>query len=399
MTVRRAARALAAALALLTAAPAATQPAEGDAAARLRAFAERMQQQAAARRGLTPEAQAERARLLSQAEGALARAEPVEAAALFDRASMMRHAADAELGLVRTYMQAGEYRRAVTFAAHAAGAHPDTPAGAGLYAWLLHVGGQRQPASALLQRALERVPGDAVLEATGALLESPAPAPHHVLLQPPARFAPFSPDSAALPAAAQVVASGLLLNDGQTVLAPAVPLGNARRLWLRNGLGEATPATLLRALPDTGLAVLALERPLGRSRAGHLVPERDAFPGSPGYAIEYSAAADTTPAWPLLRIGFLGRATSVPSVYELGITTPQGPRGGPVFDAAGRLVGIAVAPDEPDARDRLVLASRLAQALGAPLGPSAAAAPTERKPVDEIYEQALAITVQVIVER
>jgi hypothetical protein len=70
-----------------------------------------------------------------------------------------------------------------------------------------------------------------------------------------------------------------------------------------------------------------------------------------------------------------------------------------VFDAAGRLVGIAVAPDEPDARDRLVLASRLAQALGAPLGPSAAAAPTERKPVDEIYEQALAITVQVIVER
>lgn len=390
------ARALAGGLAALAVGAASAQSAGEDAAARLRKFSERMQEQAAARAGPSPEAQAERERLLLQAEAALARAEPAEAASLFDRASMIRHAADAELGLVRTYMQAGEYRRAVTFAAHAAGAHPDTPAGTGLYAWLLLLGGQRHPANDILRRARERAPDDAVLTATDALLQSAAPSPVGLLLEPPARFAPFSPGSTSIPAAAQAVASGVLLSGGQRVLAPAASVGDKRQVWLRNGLGKVAAARAVRVLPGLGLVLLDLEQPLASDGLAHRIPERDAFPGSPGFAIEFSGAAEATPAWPLLRIGFLGRPTATPSIYELGIATPRGPRGGPVFDHAGRLVGVAVA-DAASATNRLVLVSRLAEEIGAPLGTPVPAAPTERKPVDEIYEQALATTVQVIV--
>ncbi|MCX8507747.1 MAG: HutD family protein, partial [Rhodobacteraceae bacterium] len=46
---------------------------------------------------------------------------------------LIRHEAVAEWGLVRSWMQAGEYRRALAFSAHAAGAHVDVIEGAGLH--------------------------------------------------------------------------------------------------------------------------------------------------------------------------------------------------------------------------------------------------------------------------
>ncbi len=51
-------------------------------------------------------------------------------------------------------MQAGEYRRALSFGAHAAGAHRDFPAATALYAWLLYVGGQDAFAARRLDAAL-----------------------------------------------------------------------------------------------------------------------------------------------------------------------------------------------------------------------------------------------------
>ena len=55
----------------------------------------------------------------------------------------MLHAPDTEAAQVRAHMQAGDYRRALAFGAHAASAHRrDWPAGTALYAWLLQAGGQ-----------------------------------------------------------------------------------------------------------------------------------------------------------------------------------------------------------------------------------------------------------------
>src|SRR5262245_50357527 len=91
-----------------------------------------------------------RAEMLARGEEALQRGEVDLAGDLFTQAGFIKHAADAEIGLVRAYMQAGEYRRALNFAAHTAGAHPD-PAGKAIYAQLLDAGGQDAIAARLVK--------------------------------------------------------------------------------------------------------------------------------------------------------------------------------------------------------------------------------------------------------
>ena len=65
------------------------------------------------------------ARVLAEGEQRLAAGDAAGAEAAFDRAAGAAHDHDVEISLVRAYMQAGDYRRALAFAAHAAGAHGD----------------------------------------------------------------------------------------------------------------------------------------------------------------------------------------------------------------------------------------------------------------------------------
>ncbi|MBX3623069.1 MAG: hypothetical protein KF891_24130, partial [Rhizobacter sp.] len=60
--------------------------------------------------------------LVHQADEALARGDPGAAQALFEQAAALEHAARIEVGWVRARLQAGGYRQALAFAAHAAGA-------------------------------------------------------------------------------------------------------------------------------------------------------------------------------------------------------------------------------------------------------------------------------------
>jgi hypothetical protein len=76
---------------------------------------------------LSIEQKIQRDALLKIGEKALAGLDIERAYQYFERASLMQHAADAEMGLVRTAMQQGAYRRALAFAAHVAGAHLDSP--------------------------------------------------------------------------------------------------------------------------------------------------------------------------------------------------------------------------------------------------------------------------------
>ena len=256
-------------------------------------------------------------------------------------------------------MQAGEYRRALALAAHIAGGHPDTPDGAALYAQLLDIGGLREVAARVL-------PPQAA--------QAAAP-----------RFGPASPESAILPRDARVASSGVLVGDGRAALASAAALRGAQRLWVRNGLGALSAATLQR-VDDLDLAVLLLEQPL-TATAAQLAP-RDAHPGSAAFAVEYPAAADASPAWPALRAGFVGKPIAGTKAGRLGIDLPPGPRGGPVFDAAGRLCGIAVSGE------RLLPVSFLRPQIA---GSNREAADGVKLNAEEIYERSLGVTLQVIV--
>ncbi|MEO6321243.1 MAG: hypothetical protein ABIR56_11215 [Polaromonas sp.] len=248
-----------------------------------------------------------------------------DALAAFDRAALILHAADTEMALVRSHMQSGDYRRALVFGAHTAGAHLDVLGGAALYAWLLHLGGRGEIAQRLVGQAL----------------------------------------------------------------------GRSGAVWLRNGLGQLSRARPRQRLPALGQALLQLDTTLPVADTVWMAPA-DAYPGSVGYAVEYVAAPDATPAWPLLRTGFIGPVQGDKRL--LGIGMPPGPRGGPVFDAGGRLAGLA-SPGRPGQADQLVTASQLRKALGdARLPPPPAGAQTHGS-IDSIYETSLRVSLQLITPR
>jgi hypothetical protein len=334
----------------------------------------------------------ERTRLLANAEAALARSDIATAQQAFERAALIAHAADTEMGLVRTSMQAGQYRRALAFGAHTAGTHLDAVGGAALYAWLLQMGGQDAPAKRMLADALARSPDHPLLMATQKQLMSGHPLAQEALLQAPVRMAPYGPQTG-LPRSARVAGSGVLFDQGKRVLVPLATLRSSHRLWVRNGLGQLVMAQLEKKFADLNVATLKLSHALAMGAPLPLA-DKDAFAGSVGFAVEYTPAPNATPQWPVLSTGFLGEPSADGKTRALGITLTAGPRGGPVFDQMGRFVGMALASGS--GKNQWVTASQLYTAVGESLGEIANAPAHDRMPIDTVYELALHNTVQII---
>ena len=411
MIVVPSARPVAAALlsaALLTSA--ASSFAANDADAKLRQLMAQARQPASAAstpavRSISPEQLKEKAQLLATGEAALARIDLDAAQQAFDSAASIQHAADTEMALVRTYLQGGQYRRALASGAHTAGAHLDVVAGSALYAWLLNAGGQTAMGQRLLDEAEARIPNNPVVRGVQQQWRSGLPLATGVLLNLPTRLAPYS-SGAALPAKARVVGSGVLLAGGRHALVPLALLpAKAAPIWVRNGLGQAVAAQLNTRLPHAGVALLQLDTALPVAD-DVWVAANEAFPGSAGFALEYTPAPTAQAAWPVLRSGFVGGLPPTPASADdrlLGIDMPSGPRGGPVFDAGGRLIGRALAGQQAPllvtARVLRRELARVAPAEPASLGPPPPADLQRRKPVDAIYETALKTTLQLITLR
>lgn len=339
---------------------------------------------------------AERQRLAEAGESALKRGDSVAAERAFDDAARIVHSADIEMGLVRSHMQAGDYRRALAFASHAAGAHRNVPAGAALYGWLLHIGGQGVVARRQLDDALQAFPADAALTQARALVDQAQPVPSGALLLPPLRLAPYATPMA-FAQGARVVGTALLLGDGNLAVVPAATVRAATQVWVRNALGHTVAADVLPG-PDPRFVTLRLAVPLPAPPVVP-APPRDPFAGSPAYMLEFAPSDNAGAAWPLLRQGFFGRHLADPGDRLLGIDLPPGPRGGPVFDAFGRIVGLAV--PGVDGRDRLASTETGARAAMSSPAVSAASAAgvslgAERAPVDMLYELGMRLALQVL---
>jgi hypothetical protein len=99
----------------------------------------------------------------------------------------------------------------------------------------------------------------------------------------------------------------------------------------------------------------------------------------------------------LLRHGFLGTPVDDGRDRELGITLPDGPHGGAVFDASGALTGIAISGRH--GTSVLLPASRIRQALGERFGPVAPPTSGPRIAIEQVYENAMHVTLQVLTAR
>lgn len=336
---------------------------------------------------VTPERLREREALLTQAELLLSRLEVAEALARFEQAALILHAADTEMGIVRCYMQSGDYRRALAFGAHTAGAHLDVVGGTALYAWLLHLGGQEAVAAQLLATALARSPEQPLLSQVKGELAKPWPHTAAPLLQAPVRLAPYAGSE---PARARVVSAATLVRQGRFALVPSAALKPGARYWVRNGLGATVAARPTQRGPRrAGLAELELASALPAPDNG--VAPASPFPGSMGIAFGYQAQPDAGPSWPMLKAGFVGAATQVAGERRLGIGLPADARGGPVLDAWGRLTGVSLAGPQGG------LLASVAPLFAAP-GAAAPApdGPAPRPSVDAMYEIGLKQALQLL---
>ena len=343
----------------------------------------------------------ERAAQLDAAEAALVRGDTEAALAGFERAAGMLHAPDTEMGLVRSQMQAGQYRRALAFAAHTAGAHLEAPAASALYAWLLRIGGQEAYARQVLDAAIKRSPGDDVVNATQRAFDAAPSLASGALLERPHRMAPHPltyAGSTPVAPRARTLASAVLLGDGRFALASAGDLKAARRLWVRNGMGQTTAAVIDRAFTDSGLVLLALERALPGSAQLAVAP-RDPFAGSPGFVIDFAASTDATPQWPMLHAGFFAGGAAG-ATRALGIATSTGSSGAAVFDAGGRWVGVTLPSAADSTAPRWLPLSQLRGLLGdlLPTPLASGSATPARIGADEAYERSLPLVLQVLVE-
>nr|WP_295084980.1 hypothetical protein [uncultured Roseateles sp.] len=362
-------------------------------------------------KGQNPPLLAERLALLEGARLALSLGQSQQALQQLERAALMSHDADTEMLMVLALLQAGEFRNALNFASHTAGAHKDEPEALALYAWLQALSGQAAYAARIVAAGLQRLPQEAHLRAMQPLIQqllegrwtdtsTPRPGP-------PAF-------GAALPKQAQALGSGLLLNEGRQALL-ALPDGglawaNGRPLWLRNGLGQTQMAQLSRSQSSTsadstlaalGLNLLNLETPM--TPPAGLPPlscaARDAFAGSPVAAMLYLPDTSSGTAWPAMQLGFVGRPGLVPGQPGLDIALPAQVSAGPVFDQAGRWIGFAQrsgqgsAPGQSEGSSLLPL-SAVAAALAPLLDAPAVLAQALPLPADRLYEQCLPLAVQ-----
>lgn len=331
---------------------------------------------------LPPAQEAARQRQLDLARSALSRGEAEAALVPLENAAGMAHSADTEMLQLQMQLQVGHVRQAMAFAAHAAAAHRDEPAARALHLWLLALSGQADYARRRL------TPGDAEDDALGRLLaalDTSAPLPP----TPPSPW----PHGVDVPADARAVASGLLLDGGRLALVPADAVRGAANLWLRNGLGRASRAQRAKSDPSPaglGLALLIVEPPLAPPPGA--VPltraARPAFAGSAASRLGMPRTDNAAPGWPLLKFGFLGRVDRG-GIQSLGLPAGAALTGGPVFDGAGRFIGLALAG--ADGAERLVPTAALEALAPLPVN-------DEARPVapDEVYEAALPYVAQLL---
>ena len=236
-------------------------------------------------------------------------------------------------------------------------------------------------------------PGDPGVGFVAAVLHATAPHDDGLPLDPPTRLAPYAKPPP-LPRDVRVIGSGTLIDDGRRAVIPTAALPVGSIVFLRNGIGVVKRGQVERILRIPGAAIVVLERPLPLP-VGMAIAVRDPFPGSIAYAIEYIPARDSSPRWPLLHAGFAGTLTASGTGRALGIDMPAGPRGGPVFDAQGQLVGVALSGPQGKP-DQLLPASALRAYVSTSGASAALPAEVQRLGTDEIYERALLVSVQVL---
>ena len=345
------------------------------------------------RRGFSPPGN--RNGFLAAAESLLAGGRPVEALDAFERIAATEHSADVELSIVRAHMQAGAYRVALAFCAHAAGAHPEFAAGTALYGILLFVGGQRTTALQTIAKSLLLHSDDRILLAAQTFISDQRPLFNSALLKAPWRVAPYASGSS-VPKETRLIGTGYLLPSGDFAIIPHIARKPTQKALVRNGLGQTSTVSIVAQGP--ALTLVKLLTPLTQPPKPFFAG-RGVIAGSPSRLIHFMAQATHEAAWPILQSSFFRVLPQNEGLRPLGFTLDTESLGGPVFDQFGQVCGLAIR--EQDGSDRLLPMDEVAEHFLEPiesvdmLGVAGRVVSDTKVTNDLLYERSLLCVLQV----
>lgn len=302
-----------------------------------------------------------------------------------EKASGNFHAMEIELGLIQTLMQAGEYRHALSAAAHTQAEHPDEIDSTLFYAWLMAIGGQTNPAIQLIEATIARYPDDAALTLMLTQIKSRQLNAAEIKTSDAIQLKPFTSKGNEITHPRKQLTSGILINDGKYVITSLAAIEQSKILQVRNGLGREVSARVEQNFPIAKLAVLKLEKPIKTPKKVILV-EKTPFPGSPIYIVGSTPTNSDEADWPQLKVDILGTPSSATPGYPLHVQNTAAGSG--IFNQQGYLIGIV---DSDNNKIMLPL-----DALTAYKKLSKAPSASGKLAMDEIYENALSNVVQIL---
>jgi hypothetical protein len=386
---------------------------------------------------------------LQSAQEAIDRGDLAQAAEIYEAIGSGGESIEAEIGMVRTALQRGEFRKAVSDANHTASENLESTEAAAILAYLLDRTGRTEQALSSLQKLesqrpqewiafaahaeilIDRLDPRQALTIVDAALENQKPSKPPELLRLAARARSamaveeeewgkarrrasprqstwIAVSSEVLPIAPGDIAAagnGVVIDEGKAVLTDA-SLFNASRgkAWVRNGVGQVRSAAIERVDGEPqNMVRLRLDQPFPVVAATQVAgPESTRF----CFVFAFGAPGNPDPAFPAITPGMVVRAdTGIGGLMQITSALGAGHNGAAVFDPRGRLLGMAIAPGnrvlagKEDVRKALgnsSVAFRVDRLLSAAKVPPATGPQPPMPSVEELYEKLAPAVVQVI---
>lgn len=387
---------------------------------------------------------------LAAAREALERGEAAVGLERYEALVRLGESLEAEVGLIRAAVRAGELRKAFAHANQTAGERPDATEPAALLAYLLDRTGRTEQALAALAELRAAHPADwlpvaaqaevlidrlvpdqaiAAIEqwqARNAAGGAPLPDELRRLLRRASAAAGNDSGAwgSALAARATWVAvgfdafpshdaesivaagNGVVIDGGAAVLTYVRLAAGAKRLWARNGVGEVREAFVEGSLGGSDLVRLRLDRayPARWSlAAADVVPPEGVHTC---FALAFGAPHSGDAAYPAVTAGTVVLADAgIGGLLKITSRLGRGHDGAPVFDARGHLIGLGLASGGHTIAGREVrpalgpggLALRVNRVLGdfaetSSNEPSGLRTP----PIEELFERLSPAVVQIV---
>jgi tetratricopeptide (TPR) repeat protein len=320
------------------------------------------------------------------------------------------HAVENELAIVQTLMQAGEYRHALSAAAHTQAEHPDAVDSALFYAYLLALGGQTVPASQLLEASLQVKPDSKVLNHLLAQIKQQQLNSHALSLDLSDNDIQLYPFSQSISQTLDHVSNGVIVGNGTQVVTTfdTLKIANLKTsnlkhsIWVRNGLGKQTEAEIQQTFPQINLALLRLKEALSKNNTAALVAQKTAVAGTPYYLSGYRLTAQQQADWPIIKTDILGMPNA-DLAYQTHLAHLVA--GSAAYNTSGELIGI-ISQDSMTSKMVVMPLTPLLNYIQTTRSKNEVTTPASNTPpnpllskkqLDELYEETMSTNVQVLI--